>query len=146
MRTQKQIEANYTELIHAGEGIEIEKGKISATGGSAGGTTVDFLMVNNDFLLAEGYNATPITIDEVMAKMSSGKLIKLTSIAIHANSSEATWDLTFSGADNLVGTPSEVYFTGTRTEYTYATDTATVVGYRAVAEVTDDGYLYCELG
>lgn len=28
---------DYTELIHAGEGIEIEKGKISATGGSGGG-------------------------------------------------------------------------------------------------------------
>ena len=42
MRTQKQIEANYTELIHAGEGIEIEKGKISATGsgGSGGGLTL----------------------------------------------------------------------------------------------------------
>lgn len=36
MRTQKQIEANYTELIHAGEGIEINKGEISATGGSGG--------------------------------------------------------------------------------------------------------------
>ena len=40
MRTQKQIEANYTELIHAGEGIEINKGKISATGGSGGGVHV----------------------------------------------------------------------------------------------------------
>lgn len=33
MRTQKQIEANYTELVHAGEGITIDKGKISTTGG-----------------------------------------------------------------------------------------------------------------
>ena len=65
MRTQKQIAANYTELVHAGEGIEIEKGRISATGGSGGSqpliVTADWSDSDNgiviDVLPVDVYNA-----------------------------------------------------------------------------------------
>lgn len=68
MRTQKQIEANYTELIHAGEGIEIEKGKISATGGSGG---------------PGGFNLIPLTYNEVGSTLSfEGSLIKSESLNV----------------------------------------------------------------
>lgn len=38
MRSEKQKLANYTELVHAGEGVTIEKGVISASGGGSGGS------------------------------------------------------------------------------------------------------------
>ena len=74
MRTQKQIEANYTGLVHAGEGIEIEKGKISARGGSGGtykivdtvsGTVHNLDKTWNEIMAAATSGLIPYVVQEI---------------------------------------------------------------------------------
>lgn len=80
MRTKKQIEANYTELVHAGEGIEIEKGKISASGGSGGGSGgggVFIINLQNVAVAGDDLPNLDVTPQDVLNAVEQGQMIGL---------------------------------------------------------------------
>ena len=77
MRSEKQKLANYTELVHAGEGVTIEKGVISASGGSGGGgesgnTT---LIVTGEYDSSTQITTLDKTVNEIMNALNSGTLV-----------------------------------------------------------------------
>ncbi len=65
MRSEKEKLANYTELVHAGDGVTIEKGVISASGGNDG-----FAVVNGTYDSESG--AYTFSYNEIVEYIENG--------------------------------------------------------------------------